>query len=307
MNELNDLRQVRAFVQVAESGSISAAARVLGIAQPTLSRQLQALERVVGLPLVRRDTHNLSLTEAGRTLLPDANQVLAVADRIRQRISDEQNKYQGHIRIVSVLDVGQWIVPKVLAKFCSLHPGVTAEMHLINRPTNFVEEGFDCGLLVGEPTDESLVARHIGSMSRVLTASPELLDRCGVPEKPDDLKSLPWLAILQPHFYAKSRLVLKSDAGVVEVEQNPVMSLDSITALREAVLAGAGFALLPHWLIGKDLSKGKLVPLLPDWEIEKMDLFVSYAVDRYTTKRLRAFLDFVQEEIPRYLNIGESE
>ena len=90
MPEWNDLKQLRAFVQVAESGSISSAAKVLGISQPTLTRQLQALERVASLPLVRRDTHNMSLTEAGRTLLPDARRVLVLADRVKQRLRAER-------------------------------------------------------------------------------------------------------------------------------------------------------------------------------------------------------------------------
>lgn len=90
MTRLNDLRQLRAFVQVCDSGSISAAARVLGVPQPTVSRQLQGLEKVLGLPLVRRDTHNLSLTEAGRTLLPDAKRMLEISDRVGQSLTDSR-------------------------------------------------------------------------------------------------------------------------------------------------------------------------------------------------------------------------
>ncbi|MDF1810866.1 MAG: LysR family transcriptional regulator [Verrucomicrobiales bacterium] len=306
MTRINDLRQVRAFVQVCDSGSISAAARVLGVPQPTVSRQLQALEKVFGLPLVRRDTHNLSLTEAGRTLLPDAKKMLEISDRVGQSLTDEQNNLQGHLRIVSVVDIGQWIASRILAKFCALHPAITAELHLINRPTNFIEEGFDCGLLIGEPIDESLVARHIANMPRSLVASPGLLKKHGIPARPDDLQSLPWLGILQPRFLAKSRLLLRSAEQEVELDQKPTLLLDSITALREAVRADAGFAILPNWIAAKDLSEGTLVSLLPSWNVANMNMFVSYSTARQIPRRLRAFVDFVREEVPLWLDTRDS-
>lgn len=301
MTDLNDLKVLRAFVQVAESGSISAAARVLGLAQPTLSRQLQALEKTVGLSLIRRDTHSMSLTEAGRTLLPDARRVLVMADRVGQKLRAERDSLQGHLRIVSVVDVGQWIISRALANFLALHPHVTAELHLINRPTKFIEEGFDCGILVGEPVDKSLVVRRIATMPRVLTAAPDLLERYGIPQHPGDLKSLPWLGVLQPHFYARSRVVLLSGERELEVTVRPALLLDTVTALREAALAGAGFTMLPHWMAGDYLAEGSLVRVLPGWSVPDIDLCMSYAVDRQTTGRLRAFIDFAQSEIPRLL------
>ncbi|MBP6600960.1 MAG: LysR family transcriptional regulator [Verrucomicrobiales bacterium] len=306
MPEWNDLKQLRAFVQVAESGSISSAAKVLGISQPTLTRQLQALERVASLPLVRRDTHNMSLTEAGRTLLPDARRVLVLADRVKQRLRAEREDLQGHLRIVSVVDVGQWIISRALASFRSLHPWVTAELHLINRPTKFLEEGFDCGFFVGEPVDKSLVARKIGILPRMLVVAPEVVRKFGVPESPEDLKSIPWLGILQPHFYSRSRVTLVSGESTVELNLKPVLLLDSVTALREAAVAGAGFTMLPTWLVGDDLARGRLVPLLPKWVLPDFDLFISYTVEKDTTARLRAFLDHVKTEIPRLLALHET-
>lgn len=301
MTGLNDLRLLRAFVQVAESGSISAAARVLGLTQPTLSRRIQALERSVSAPLIRRDTHSMSLTEAGRVLLPEALALLALVERAEQRINAERHGLQGHLRIVSIVDVGQWIVARTLAHFQALHPEVTAELHLLNRPTKFVEEGFDCGFLVGEPTDKSLVVRPVARLPRVLAAAPSLLQRYGLPEKPEDLAGLPWLGVLQPHFEARSRLLLRSAEEEKEIAVDPTLLLDTVTALRQAALAGAGFTMLPTWMVGEDLAAGTLQILLPDWNLADIDLWVGYASGRHTSSRLRAFLDFAQREIPRLL------
>jgi DNA-binding transcriptional LysR family regulator len=298
MTGLEDLKQIRAFVQVAESGSISAASRVLGISQPTVSRQIQALERAVKMPLIQRDTHAMSLTEAGRVLLPDARRLLVTAERARQKLLAERNTLQGHLRIVSVVDIGQWIVSRTLASFQSLHPQITAELHLINRPLKFIEEGFDCGFLVGEPVDKSLVMRRIAALPRVLAAAPALLERYGPPSDVGDLPQLPWIGLVQPHFDLRSRLVL----GVGrEVAVRPALLLDTVTAQREAVLAGAGFSLLPLRLVDEDLASGRLVRLLPGVEMPSIDLFAGYAAGRHITGRLRAFLDFALEEIPRLL------
>lgn len=301
MTGLTDLKQLRAFVQVAESGSISAAARVLGLSQPTLSRQLQALEAAAGLPLVRRDTHSMSLTEAGLTLLGDARRLLTMADRMSQRLRSERDTLRGHLRIVSVVDVGQWVVPRALAKFCALHPHITAELHLINRPTKFLEEGFDCGFLAGEPMDKSLVMRRIATLPRLLVAAPSLVERHGLPRRPGDLRSLPWLGILQPHFSARERFVIQSGEGETTVAMRPILLLDSVTASRQAALCGAGFTILPTWLAQADLESGSLVQLLPEWRLPDFDLHIAYAVDRHATARLRAFIEFVHEEMPALL------
>lgn len=301
MTGLDDLRRLRTFVQVAESGSISAAAKVLGLAQPTLSRQLQSLERSVNQVLIRRDTHSMSLTEPGRILLPEARRLLAMADRVGQKLLAERNTLQGHLRIVSFVDVGQWIVSRALARFQSLHPQVTAELHLINRPTKFIEEGFDCGFVVGDPLDKSLVMRRIAVLPRILAAAPALLERHGMPETPEDLASLPWLGLVQPHFDLRSRLVVGSGRESRAITVRPVLLLDTVTALREAAIAGAGFTLLPTWLAERDLTDGTLLRLLPQLELPAIDLLLGYSTGRHHSGRLRAFLDFAQEEIPAML------
>lgn len=306
MTGLDDLRLLRAFVQVAESGSISAAARVLGLTQPTLSRRIQALERSVNAPLIRRDTHSMSLTETGRILLAESRGLLAMAERAGQKLVAERHSLQGPLRIVSVVDVGQWIVARTLAHFQAIHPQVTAELHLINRPMKFVEEGFDCGFLVGEPFDKSLVMRPVARLPRLLAAAPSLLERCGAPQRPEDLAGLPWLGVLQPHFDARTRLFLRSGTEERAVAVAPTLLLDTVTALRQAALAGAGFTMLPVWMVGEDLAAGALVALLPDWELPDIDLCVCYAAGRHTTGRLRAFLDFAQGEIPRLLEEREA-
>lgn len=298
MTHLNDLQQIREFVQIAESGGISAAAKVLGMGQPTLSRHLAALETQVGSPLVRRDTHTMSLTEAGRILLADARELLALADRMGSRLRTDRGALRGHLRMMSVVDVGQWIVSRVLSRFQRLHPHVVTELHLINRPTKFVKEGFDCGIMVGIPTDRRVVVRKIAQLHRRLVVSPTLLREHERPRNPEDLHRLPWLGILQPHFYSRDRLELWNGQQSVKLKLPPVMLLDTVTALREAVIEGAGFTTLPEWMAARDIAAGRLVQILPEWSLHPIDLQLAHAAHEQLPQRVRSLLEYLEHEIP---------
>jgi DNA-binding transcriptional LysR family regulator len=308
MTNLNDLQQVREFVQIADSGSISAAAKILGMAQPTLSRHLAALETQIGAPLIRRDTHTMSLTEAGRILLADARELLTLADRLGKRLHGERRAIRGHLRIVSVVDVGQWIVSRVLSRFRKLHPQVTTELHLINRPTKFVKEGFDCGIMVGGLTDRRVTTKKIAELHRRIVAAPSLVAEHGTPHRPDDLSRMPWLGILQPHFYARDRVDLVRSGKVTKLKFPPVMLLDTVTALREAAIEGAGFTSLPEWMAARDIAAGRLLQLLPDWHIEPVDLHLAHASHEQLPERVRSLLEYLEAEIPQEihkLDLGE--
>ncbi|OYW70578.1 MAG: hypothetical protein B7Z37_30295 [Verrucomicrobia bacterium 12-59-8] len=298
MTNLNDLQQVREFVQIAASGSISRAAKVLGMAQPTLSRHLAALEAQIGAPLIRRDTHTMSLTDAGIIVLADARELLTLADRMGSRLRAERHVLRGHLRMVSVVDVGQWIVSRVLSRFQKEHPDVTTELHLINRPTKFIKEGFDCGIMVGAPTDRRVTIRKVAQLSRRLVAAPSMLKNHALPARPEDLKDLPWLGILQPHFYSRDRVDLERAKQIKKLKLAPVMLLDTVTALREAAIEGAGFTILPEWMAARDITAGRLVQLLPDWHLAPLDLQIAHAAHEHLPQRVKSLIEYLEQELP---------
>lgn len=299
MNGLEDLQRLRTFVRIVESGSISAAARTLNASQPTLSRQLRQLERAAGIPLLRRDTRTMSLTDAGRRLFEDAREILGLAEQASQRLREEKETPRGHLRVVAVVDFGQWIVSRLLALFHQSHPQITAELHLINRPCKFVEEGFDCGVMVGRVTDTSVSAKRVVTFNRFLVASPQLLKTKGTPRKPADLKNLPWMGVLQPHFYMRDQVSLFRGKEQRVVKLPPALLLDSVTGLREAAIAGAGLTIQPEWLVGNTLASGELIRVLPDWNIPTVDATVVFPASRHLPERVRAFVDFAVKNLPR--------
>jgi DNA-binding transcriptional LysR family regulator len=180
----DDLILLRTFVSIVEN--ISGAARSLKTAQPTLSRQLASLEEKCGVALLRRDTHSMSLTEAGRRLLEDARAMLLLAEESEQRLRQEQKALQGHIRVFATIDSGQSVVSRMIASFIQANPGLTIELSLSNRPLHMIQEGCDAGVIAGDILDESVIARSVGKITRHLYASPILAQSRRSVERPED-------------------------------------------------------------------------------------------------------------------------
>jgi DNA-binding transcriptional LysR family regulator len=195
MSVFRDLALLEALVSIAESGSISGAARRLKTQQPTLSRQLQALEKRCGAVLLRRDTHRMTLTEAGRQMLGDARAILAFVEEAEQRVRNDQTELHGHLRLFATVDFGQFLFTRLIASFMQRHPNITAELFYSNRPVRMIEEGCDAGLIAGEVTDDAVVAWPAGQIHRCLAAAPSLIESRPAVEKPADLKTWPWLAL----------------------------------------------------------------------------------------------------------------
>src|SRR6266404_880423 len=208
MTAFHDLSLLRAFVSIVESGSISAGARRLKIPQPTLSRYLRQLEENSSAALLRRDTHRMCLTETGHRLLEDARAILALAEEAEQRLHQEQAALRGHLRLFATIDSGQFTTTRLISSFLKRNPGVTAELAYNNRPLHMIQEGCDAGVVVGEITDESVVARPAGKIARYVAASPEFLKGRPKVKDPSDLRSWPWVALSGAQFGGSKAVTL---------------------------------------------------------------------------------------------------
>jgi DNA-binding transcriptional LysR family regulator len=293
MTAFEDLSLLRAFVCIVESGSISAGARRLKISQPTLSRQLRALEEHCGAALLRRDTHAMCVTPAGQRLLADARTMLALAEQAEQRLRDDQMELSGHLRLFATIDWGQSAATRMISSFLQRHPRVTAELALTNRPLHMLREGCDIGILPGKITDESVVARPAGLIVLHLAAAPSLVKRHPVPRKPADLKSWPWISLEGFQFWSAREIKLFSRRAVEQtLSIAPVLVSEGLTSIREAARVGLGIAVLPDWLIDDDLKSRRLVRVLPQWKTRDLPLHVVYAGQRLLPARVSAFIDF---------------
>jgi len=200
MSIFGNLDLLRAFVTIVESGSISAAARKLQVTQPTLSRQLQALEAQSGTALLRRDTHRMSLTDTGRQILEDAEALLSMAEECESRLHSDHAALSGKIRVFSTIDFGQTVVSRLISSFIQANPAVRVELGYSNRPLHMIEEGCDAGILAGSLSDERVVSRALGEITRCVVGSASLLKGRKKPDAPDGLAGLPWVALSGSQF-----------------------------------------------------------------------------------------------------------
>src|SRR5580692_1673632 len=292
MTMFTDLTLLRGFVSIVDSGSISAAARHLHLTQSTLSRQLQSLEDQCGAVLLRRDTHRMNLTDTGHRLLADARALLALAEESEQRLRNEQTAVGGNIRIFATIDFGQSVVSRMTASFMQAHPAVTTELAYSNRPLHMIEEGCDAGVIVGNLTDETVVARSAGQIRRYPVAAASFLSERKSPKFPVDIQLWPWLTLSNPQFGVSNSVDLYSEQSEQRLEIKPLMISEGITSLREAILMGLGITVLPEWLIEGDLVSGRLVRVLPKWRARDLPVRVVYPAQRRLPLRVRTFIDF---------------
>lgn len=293
---LDRITLLETFVRIADAGSISAAARDLGLSQPSASRQLAELESRLRAQLVRRNTHSLALTEAGTELLQDARQLIDSWEFLEEKHLAGAEQVKGGLKVVAPVALGQLYLARLAWRFQQDHPETTITWHLEDRAIRFAEVGCDCWIKVGPVPDETLVVRRLGKVERLLVASPPLLEQRGRPRNPGSAERFP-LAALEP-FEGGSIVLRHKDRRRETIRPGIRMQTNNIFALKEAAMMGLGIAVLPRWFIADELARGALVDLLPAWRAPSLLIHVAYLPGRHQTLRLRTFLAMLRARVP---------
>ena len=284
------------FVRIVDAGSLSAAAAQLGTTQPTVSRRLQALERSLGVRLLRRSTHSMTLTEDGQRCLERARELLANWHAFEADLRGAGDEPEGTLRVIAPHAFGQHQLVAPLADYLARHPRVNVEWLLHDRRPDFIAEGIDCAIQVGEVDDQNVVAIKLAEVPRIVVAAPALAALLPATQEPGDLARLPWLA-MRPYYRtevalsALAPLAAGPDARFAIV---PRMSTDSLYALRTAAAMGVGAAVASAWLVADDIAQGRLVHLAPQWRAAPLPVWLVYPKARFYPARLRRFLDVIR-------------
>lgn len=292
---LDRITLLETFVRIADAGSISAAARDLGLSQPSASRQLAELESRLSAQLMRRSTHSLALTDAGVELLADARQLIDGWEALEEKHLADDEQVSGGLKVVAPVALGQLHLARIAWQFQQDHPEVTVTWQLEDRSIRFAEVGCDCWIKVGPVPDDTLIVRKLGKVERLVVASPSLLAERGKPRNPKSVEQLP-LAALQPFEGGKIPLEHR-DKRRATIRPSIRMQTNNIFALKEAALMGLGAAVMPRWFVGAELQSGALVDLLPAWRAPSLDVNVAYLPARHQTLRLRTFLATLYEQV----------
>ncbi|MFQ5937223.1 MAG: LysR family transcriptional regulator [Acidiferrobacterales bacterium] len=290
---MDTIAGMRIFARVVEAGSFSAAARQLGASPSSVSRQINDLEDELGARLFHRTTRKLSLTEAGRLYHERAARILIDVDEARLAVSQIGAAPSGILRVTVAESVASRHIVPMVATFQERFPAVQVALSVTDRLVDLVEEGFDLAIRVGRPRDSSLVARKIGSGRRIVCAGRAYLKKAGRPKEPADLVNHNCVTFRQhPGSNVWSFRVGRS---TLNIRVTGSVFADSGECLVAAAVAGIGIILVPAWLIGTDLKRGRLLQVLPEFEVVPKDspLYALYPHQRHLPPKVRAFIDFL--------------
>ena len=280
------------FLRIVDAGSLSAAAAQLGTTQPTVSRRLQALERSLGVRLLRRSTHSMTLTEDGQRCLERARELLANWHAFEAELRGAGDEPEGTLRVIAPHAFGQQQLVAPLADYLARYPRVNVEWLLHDRRPDFIAEGIDCAIQVGQVDDLGAIAIKLAEVPRIVVAAPSLVGNLPPVCTPEDLARLPWLA-LRPYYRTELALTAVDDGREARVTIAPRMSTDSLYALRTAAVTGVGAAIASAWLVADDLAQGRLLHIAPRWRAAPLPVYLVYPQARFHPARLRRFLDVI--------------
>lgn len=289
------LGPMRSFVRVVEAGSFTAVAAEQNTTQPTISRQVAALEEHLGARLLTRTTRALTLTDDGRAFYEHALRALEAVGEAENAVGRRQAKPTGMLRIAVPVVLGRrHIVPR-LSRFLARYPEVAIDFAMSDGFVDLVEQGIDLAIRVGEITDQSLVARKIGMVRRLTVASPAYLKAKGTPRTPDDLKQHD--CIVYTRLATGNRWHFESRHGPLSVTVAGRFRVDNSEAVREGVLAGLGIAVIPAFAFSDEITRGTVKVLLKAYEPKLLPLNAVYPSRRYVPLRVRAMIDFLAHEL----------
>jgi DNA-binding transcriptional LysR family regulator len=283
----------RAFLAAWRSGSFSGAARSLSLAQPTVGRQLDALEAALGLALFTRSPAGLALTEAGAALIPDALAMEAAAEALVRAASARPDRVEGVVRIAASEVVGGLVLPPILADLRSQHPGLVFELALSNRNEDLLRRDADLAVRMARPVQTGLFARKLGAVEIGLFAHASYVKQHGLPKTPAELAAHPIIGFDRDHTAARS----VSGAQTFHRELF-AYRCDNDLAQLAALKAGFGLGGCQVPLAARDPD---LIRVLKEAFSFHLEMWLVAHEDLKTHRRVRAVLDHLGAQLTRYL------
>lgn len=291
---MDRLDALRLFVRAAETGSFSKAAAEVNIGQPVASRTIAALEDRYRVRLFHRTTRSLSLTDAGRSALEHARAVLEAADQLEAAVRGVDREPVGLVRVSASIAFARAELTRLMPGFLAAYPHVRVDLVGRDDRVDLVAEGLDMALRLGPLEDSSLRLRKVGTYRRIIVAAPELLERVGTPETPEDLKSRPCLVFTSTPYGAVWPLLRGEDR--LDVEVSGPLKTSNGELIRDFACAGLGFAFAPDFLWRTPIEEGRLVHVLPDWQGPPLALHALWS-GRELPRKARVFLEHVTPQL----------
>jgi DNA-binding transcriptional LysR family regulator len=292
MPSLADLSSFAVFAEVVRHRSFTGAARATGIAKSAVSKRIAALESRLDVRLLNRSTRRLSLTDEGVRFYEHCAAMLESARAAEESLAGATRGIAGQLRINAPVTFSQMHLARAVSSFVRKHPAVRVHLSTDDRFVDVVEAGFDIVIRIGRLSDTSLYARRLATDRVVIVASPRYLARAGEPDSPEDLVHHDCLhyelvaRAAEWRFRGKNRPLDMPTSGPFETTDG--------TVLRRAAIAGLGLAVVPFYMVAKDVAAGRLQLVLEGARRGQIGVYALYAHRAHLPLRTRAMLDFLE-------------
>ena len=294
---MESIRGVLGFVETVAAGSFAGAARKLGITPVAVSKNVQRLEKELGVRLLQRSTRCLSLTDEGRLFHQRCLGPLQALASAHAEVKDQGAVAAGVVRVTSVSPFGRNYVVPLLPEFARRHPKVRIELDLDDSVSDMIGQRYDVGIRVGEPQGNSMVAREIAPLCFVICAAPDYLAIRGTPVLPADLARHNCLRMRSPGTGRAVNWALGADRASVMPPVEGDLVTNDMTALVTAALHGQGLALAPLPLVLPLLRAGALVAVMTGWLATGAHVFIHYPNRKNLPARVRVLVNFLLEQL----------
>lgn len=285
-----DWNKARAFLATAEEGSLSAAARALGMAQPTLGRQVDGLEQELGVVLFERVGRGVILTPSGLALLDHVRDMGVAAERVAIAAAGQSNAIEGHVSISASETYSTIIMPPIIAKLRHLEPGITVEIVVANHASDLLRREADIALRHFRPTEPDLIAKKVGTAEAALFATPDYIRRLGNPTSPSDLSRASFVDMDRSGTMAAAL----NGMGISVTDANFPLVTDSFLVMWELVKQGLAIGALDAAIGDRDAAVERV---LPDLETMSFPMWLVAHRELATSRRMRRVYDFLVQEL----------
>ncbi len=291
---MDKLKAMQAFVRIADEGSLSAAARRLDTSLPTVVRTLAALEADLGVRLFHRTTRRISLTAEGRDYLANCRQLLTGIEEAEAALHADAADPAGHLVVTAPVLFGQMYVAPAVTRFVQRHPRVRCTVRLVDRVVDLVDEGIDVAVRIGDLADSSLIAHALGSVRRMVVASPAYLRRHGLPRHPREL-----LGANCVRFVGSSApgWTFREGRRSYSLPVSGNLEFNHVVPALDACAAGLGFGMFVSYQVQPYIGDGRLRAVLEEFEPEPRPIHVIYPHARLLPARTRALVDWLRTDL----------
>jgi DNA-binding transcriptional LysR family regulator len=290
---MDRLTAIQVFVEVAGTGSFSAAADKLDMSRAMVTRYVGELEQWLGARLLQRTTRRVTLTDAGDSCLRRSQQMLSLMQDVQEETSTQGGALRGQLRVTCSVSLTYAQLAAAVADFLQLHPQLKIDINASEGALNLVDARIDLAIRISAEPDPALIGRVLAPCTSVLVASPAYLAAHGVPQAPADLATHRCLSYAN---FGKSVWKLQRGEEHAQVSVSSHLSANEATVLLRAALAGGGVALQPTYLANLHLRDGSLQAVLTDWKLPTMNIYALYPSRKHLSPAVRALLDCLAQK-----------